>query len=198
MQQSNALWLPRVRSQKDDSFQLGHSSGCLLWESCEEAKTYHMKRPHGKAHLEINWGIQPIPSITYQAYKWMILKMVPAPSFRATHLCPVEQRWAIHSVLCLFSSWGFMSRGPVSQDLKPRNHTGRASFSPGPKLDDEILDFQLMPQWDETWELEEKAWVYFAGAGGTELLWTEGILWRLYFSACNSISHSIWSPYNIT
>lgn len=111
---------------KRQYFHLGHSSGCLFWESYEEGKTYHTKRLHGKTHLERNRGIQPISSITYQAYKWMILKIVPALSFRATHLCPEEQRYAIHSLLFLFSLQGFLSRGPVIQNLKPRNHTGQA------------------------------------------------------------------------
>lgn len=157
VQQSDALGLQRPAHKK--GFQLGHCWGCLFWESCEESQTYHTERPQGERHLERRWGLQPISSIAYQTCEWTTLPMIPAPSLGYLS----DAQWSRDKLPTLYYV-SVVQRASYQQDLKPRKHTGQASFSSGTELH-ETLDFKLMPQWDETWGLGEKAWVYFACGG---------------------------------
>ena len=110
----------------------------------------------------------------------MTLEMTAISSFRATLSVAKRSRdeLPIHMELCPFGSQGFISRGPVLQDLEPRNHPGEAFSSLRPDLDDEILDFKLT---HETGNVEGRhenilhVWVF-------ELSRPEGRLWLIVFS----------------
>lgn len=78
----------------------------------------------------------------------MTLQMIPAPSF--SYLS--DAHWSRDKLPFLYILASIVQRASYQEDLKPRKHTGQASFLPGTELY-EILDFKLMLQWDETWGL---------------------------------------------